>query len=342
MNNKYNTEGALDVYVKSALLIRNDHILQLKKEELNKYNIYCVLDAQRPIIENVNINKNDFEFDIQQDDKIFKNKIEINKYFRSFEKNKISYSEDEVCINLKQEDLDYTNTNDMCGFEYYLELHQANKKEYNDSKFLSRIHFSSDYYWLNNSLNAKKKMDFELLYVGQSLDMSSRIHGHETIQKIQADYMNKHRDKNIYILLLEIDAQIFMGMDGIFCKDIENNDIKHIEDLTKDIFCSPFDQIVNITEAMLIYHFKPFYNDKFKNNFPCKNHESYQHYFDLDYESIFFEFYPGLSDYGTYDFPIIEISTEKNSLSNVINQGNIMYKLHDDKKRKSIFDIFKD
>lgn len=343
MNNKYGTEGALDVYVKSAALLRNDHILRLKKEALSKYNIYCVLAAERPIIKNVNINKNIFEFDIRQNMNIFKNRFDIDEFFKSFDNNKIIYTEDEICINLTEEDLNFNKSKNMQGFESFFEFSTFKKIKYQDPKFLAKLHLSADYYWLNNSLKNIKKMEFDLLYVGQSSAMFKRIHGHETIQKIQADYMYKYRNKNIYILLLEIDTQIVMGMDGISDKTTNKINIKHINDLTEDIFSSPFNQIVNITEAMLIYHFKPFYNDKLKNNFPNRKHQSYQHYFDLDYESIFFEFYPGLSDFGTYeDFPMIKISTEKNSLSNVITQGNIMYKLHNDKIRKSIFDIFKD
>lgn len=342
-NIKYNPEATLDVYVKSAVLIRNDHISQLKESELNKYNIYCVLATERPCIEKVNINKDIIEIDINQNNNNFQAGIKIDDYFQTFDKNKFTYTNDEVCLYLTDEDLKHNNAKNLFKTEVFFEFSAGKKKQYINELYSTKLHLSADHYWLKYSLTKNKKMNFNILYVGQSSRMAGRINSHKTIQKIQAEYMNKHRSKNIYILLLAIETQMIMNMNGLPGDTDEMVDKKHINELVNDIQYSPFEQIVNITEALLIYYFKPPYNDKFTMNFPDIKHGSYQHYFNLDYESVIFEFYCGVADiidYDYLDFPMIELSTDTNKLSNILPMGNIEYKLHNDKNRASIFDLF--
>ena len=50
-------------------------------------------------------------------------------------------------------------------------------------------------------------------------------------------------------------------------------------------------QIINIVEAMLIYHFQPSFNDKLKRTFPIIMSSSYKQFFDLDYWNISFDYY---------------------------------------------------
>lgn len=340
---KYNPEATLDIYVKSAVLIRNDHISQLKEAELNKYNIYCVLATERPSIQNLNINNDIIEINIEQDNNNFQVGIEINDYFQTFDKDKIKHTNDEICLYLTKEDLKHNNAKNSLNVETFFEFSTGKRVTYIDEKYAAKFHISADHYWLKYSQAKKKKMNFDILYVGQSSRMAGRINSHKTIQKIQAEYMNKHRSKNIYILFLGIETQMIMSMNGFFGDTDEDVDKKHINDLVNDIQYSPFEQIVNITEALLIYYFKPPYNNKFIMNFPNAKHGSYQHYFNLDYESIIFEFYSGVADiigYDYIDFPMIELKTNENKLSNILPNGNIKYKLHNDKNRASIFDIF--
>lgn len=86
-------------------------------------------------------------------------------------------------------------------------------------------------------------------------------------------------------------------------------------------------QIINATEAALINHFKPKYNDKFKNNFPDLKHKDYQFYYDYNYNSICVELDPACIN--------LKIFSE---LKVYDNFKSIVYTLDSDEKRKSIFE----
>jgi len=45
-------------------------------------------------------------------------------------------------------------------------------------------------------------------------------------------------------------------------------------------------QIINIMEAALIHYIKPYYNEKFVNNFPSENHSSFERYYNLEYNML--------------------------------------------------------
>lgn len=183
------------------------------------------------------------------------------------------------------------------------------------------------------------KQEFEVLYVGQaygtegSRDAFDRLSSHSTLQKILTEYQSILPNKKIYILLMEFTTNLMVSMDGISGKytKSEVEDKLHMKQVISDL--PKEKQIINITEAALIHYFKPYYNEKYKNNFPDEKHKGYRQYFDLDYNALTIEM--------DLDFPTtpqIQIYTSINRIKNYWDY--IRYSLHNDKNRKSMFDIF--
>ena len=343
---KYTTEAALNIYTKMVIVMRVDEIYETKQEELSRFNIYGVIATDRPIIKNIEIDgEGGLHIEIIQAKHKYKFCYNMEEFTDDFkDKTRYSFNENTLKIKYTDSDIKHAKLNNFLNHNIYLNAFTVKKTKLEpEGEEKSVVYNSVDHLLFNYAKQKKVKLDFELLYIGQSSRIDQRLKGHETIQKIQADYMRNHPDKVLYIILFEIEPQIFMGMDGTV-KNIsvsETDDVNHLLNIVDDISSpAPMKQIINICEAALIYHMKPVYNDLLKTNFPNVKGKSYQHYFNLDYCEFIFEFKNGLPHH--CDFPIINLRTEKNVLSNTFSLGDIVYSLHKDKNRKkSIFEIFK-
>ena len=185
------------------------------------------------------------------------------------------------------------------------------------------------------------RQKFEVLYVGQAYGTDGtrtsldRLADHTTLQTILSEKGIYYPNKHIYIMVMEVFERMVMLFDGV-TKSVTKNDAEttqHIKDVISDL---PHEkQVVNITEAALIYHFNPPYNERLKNNFPNLKAKGYRQYFDLDYNSISVEL--------NLDFDSgrsIELYTDKASVRSSFDF--IRYPLHNEKDRKNMFEIFKD
>ena len=183
-----------------------------------------------------------------------------------------------------------------------------------------------------------KELKLKVLYVGQSYGTKgnrtafSRLSAHSTYQKILSDLNEKYPNKALYIYLMEINYSIMASMDPTQ-ETIKNEeeDNAHLA----DVICNlPVEnQVINITEAAMINYFKPEYNKMYVDNFPDKNHKGYKQYYDLDYNSLTVEVYPEFDD-----FPPIIMYSDAAELKTVFDF--IEYRLYNDNKRKSMYDIF--
>ncbi|HBU90676.1 MAG TPA: hypothetical protein DEB53_05645 [Bacillus pumilus] len=115
---------------------------------------------------------------------------------------------------------------------------------------------------------------FEVLYIGQSITKNSgrniydRLSNHEKILKIYRDYNLKYRNKELMVFLLRCNSKLINKFsDHEFKNEIimGNSRWKETDELG---FKLTDYALINVTEAMLIYHFKPKYNIKFKNSVP--------------------------------------------------------------------------
>lgn len=130
--------------------------------------------------------------------------------------------------------------------------------------------------------------NYKVLYIGQSKKNSNaliRTRKHMTLQKILSDTLEYNGYKEIFLLLTSIDKpNNILFTDGQFPikKDNGSKSIKNFQNLIK-AHKSP--EIINLTEALLIKHFKPKYNEKLKNT-AIKGTElfikKYKKYFDIN------------------------------------------------------------
>ena len=183
-----------------------------------------------------------------------------------------------------------------------------------------------------------KYLEFDVFYVGQSYGKEGsrnaldRLSSHSTLQDILLGCQSRYSDRFIYLLLLEFDYRIVASMDGTI-KEFSKTDSEDKARIEKVISTlSQEMQVINITEAALINHFKPEYNEKFVENFPAPEHKSYRHYYDCDYRDIVVEL--NIS----FDPPPIKLNT--NSASFNLNNDMIHYDLNNDDTRYSMYDIF--
>ncbi|MCY8272963.1 hypothetical protein [Bacillus sonorensis] len=180
-------------------------------------------------------------------------------------------------------------------------------------------------------------LETEIVYIGQSFGKNGertaldRLKSHSTLQKIQSDLLFEREDRDLTLLLLEFTPMLLSSFDGR-SKDYErslDDDTIHLKSIMENPPLRLNNQIINITEAALIYYFKPEYNDKFKNNFPDVEHKGYKQYYDLDYNAICVELDPEAINLKLY-------SKERRYYP----FRSIRYSLHPDNIRKSMFDIF--
>lgn len=184
---------------------------------------------------------------------------------------------------------------------------------------------------------SRKNLETEIIYIGQSFGKNGertapeRLRSHSTLQKIQADLLFEEPERDLTLTLLEFTPKLLASMDGISkqYEKSEEEDIAHLEAITRNPPLELSNQIINVTEAALINYFKPEYNEKFKDNFPDIAHKGYKEYYDLDYNAISVELDPDAISVNFF-------SQEKRYMQ----YRSIKYPLYSEEIRKSMFDIF--
>lgn len=191
-----------------------------------------------------------------------------------------------------------------------------------------------------------KMYEMEVLYIGQAQGREAnrgaieRLQSHETLQKILIDCHTKFINKRLFIMLFKFTEQQIMLLNGFDKSFLSNkeDDVQHHKKLVDDAIDIALNvnndrlrQVINITEAAMINYFKPYYNDKFVDNFPSQKHQSYTHYYSLEYNSVSVEL-------GLESRPQIVLFTKENRIQSVWDF--IQYDMFA-KDRASIYDIFK-
>jgi hypothetical protein len=139
---------------------------------------------------------------------------------------------------------------------------------------------------------ADEKLDFEVLYIGQSFgkdgsrNVDKRLLSHSTLQKIYSEILINDPNKEIWLLLMSFDEPYQCILLNNRSKQLDYE--KWVEN-RKAGNAIPLNQRINYTEAALINYFKPEYNEKFKENFPDPNHTSYEACFEHKMDRICFE-----------------------------------------------------
>lgn len=133
-------------------------------------------------------------------------------------------------------------------------------------------------------------LDLQVLYVGKSDDVRGVIRGrlrtHSTLQRILAEFGDKHSDREIWVLPLVFDQYSTIG---VITPDSAQFDDASFASRVAGMRPNLSDgAITALAEAAMIRYFKPPRNTKLLGSFPSKTHRPYQEVFPYDYNSLGF------------------------------------------------------
>ena len=150
---------------------------------------------------------------------------------------------------------------------------------------------------------SKYYLNTEIVYIGQAFGENGEclpaeeLMSDPTLQKVEADLLREYPEKDLALLLLEFKSQLLEEIDS------EDGDLVQLQEITKNPPLELSNQILDATEAVLINHFKPEYNQKFNNGFSrVEDHR-------LHYHSITVQVHPNIMGLKLF-------SKEKKYLSN--------------------------
>lgn len=326
MISKYSFEAGLNVYFSSKALIPAEHIQSLKYTDKHQYHIYAILAYDKYYFrkDKTCVTKDGISttvFTVTSDgEKEYNLPLLPIADDIDYDKVKIDFVYPYEYINIGINDINFLN---------------------NNPKFCKKLTISANDLFNKAAQYYEIKPEFEVLYIGQSYGKSGsrtavdRLLSHSTFQNILMEVNRNYQSKSIYILLLEIASNLnmlFIGANSdLKCSDDESN--THMKSVLSDL--PKEKQVINITEAALIYYFKPVYNERLINNFPNRNSIGYRQYFNLDYNALSIEM-----DLEFDDFPTIQLFTRTARADSSIQF--IKFNLHNEADRMNMYDIFSD
>lgn len=121
-----------------------------------------------------------------------------------------------------------------------------------------------------------KYENYEILYIGQSNSTKEyrtifdRLKHHEKVVSVFRDYNLEYRDKEFMVMILHARSKLHSMAPSIIFGNSEWEKFDAVGDKIGN------DAIIDVVEAMLIYHFKPHYNIKLKDSIPNINLKTYR------------------------------------------------------------------
>lgn len=135
-------------------------------------------------------------------------------------------------------------------------------------------------------------LDSEVLYVGKSDDdrgVIGRLKSHSTLQKILAQYMANHPDRELWILALVFNVTNTLG---VLTGGSSESDAPIESRLPAAQPVLSETQMTSLAEGALIRYFAPSFNDRLKETFPSRSHQSYLDAVAYDFNSYGFVLSP--------------------------------------------------
>lgn len=138
----------------------------------------------------------------------------------------------------------------------------------------------------------KELLDYEILYIGQSVLSKSkipvvgRITKHPTFQKILEDYNQFHPDKELFSFFFSFKQDVLLDIPEEVTQEERANFIAGFQKNYLNPTSKEVKQNVTLLEAALINYFKPSYNDKFVEHSPNKKHDSYRGVSNLNLDKV--------------------------------------------------------
>lgn len=258
----------LDLYMKEKYIFPNTYMEEAERTsewKEKKYAIYYILKSDKYVIRQYFEEGHILRIDIFNctSKKSYLVSCDIRSSFLVPDSTYISISlknnNSLLKIEYNDKGIKYLKENDSLGCNVYT---GKNK----DGESLSyMIHAKSLLDMQMQFVEKEYEQEYEILYIGQSKreNIFDRLKNHSTLQKIMRDDMCNGGDKELYVLIHSVGIKHFEQKDlNMYnASFIFGNMLRTIDELDNGI---QNQDIINIAEALLISHFKPFYNDKLK------------------------------------------------------------------------------
>ena len=255
---KKETELALAMVNKNSRILLQNQLDLIDKEEL-KPHIYMVLTRPRSIIVRDSFNI---------DGEFFSGIIEVQ------------YPERTERFNFREKH-QFGTGNIRIETNYPFNSFKLIDNENDETVFDCMVSW-----FLHDISKIKDVLPLKVAYVGQSYGdygerkVDKRLVSHKTLQEIYSDIINAEPDKEVQLYVSEFSCELV----GTHIKD----------SIPSSVTCFQYDAddsidhrlVINLVEASLIRYFQPEYNEKFKYNFPSKEHVSYREAYELDFNMI--------------------------------------------------------
>jgi len=199
----------------------------------------------------------------------------------------------------------------------------------------ARIHIIKAGLWAARTATMHEHLTMEILYIGQSYGVDGsrtapeRLQNHETLLSIVADCSARQPDKDVWLILWNLNSRWFTVIDGRenSYTTSENDDEERMQSLLK--ITTPADLEINLAEAALIRYFRPLFNRQMKDKFPHRDHKSYRAAYEWDVNSL-----------------IVEVDTE--DLGFMLKSPTVspdwhhtaIFPFHSDEQRRQLFEMW--
>jgi len=177
---------------------------------------------------------------------------------------------------------DYGTTIEIKILDFGIDFIKNNYVDFCNQFDLNRKIKISIYDLINISKQNEETIEVhEVLYIGQSFDTGKgrniydRLSNHEKILKIYRDYNMKYRNKELVVFLLHPKSKLHNTHtipESLNTVILGNSQWQTTDELGDKITDAT---LINVIEAMLIYHLKPKYNIRFKNSVPNLDLKTY-------------------------------------------------------------------
>lgn len=171
-----------------------------------------------------------------------------------------------------------------------------------------------------------------VMYVGQT-EISKkyiRFDGHEKLNSVFGEVVDLRPHREVWIKMLSfqkpfINMLVIPGIDSPY-----RHDSLFSQDRVNSI---PKEQLNNLIEGVLIKYFQPQFNIQLKNNFPSKEHTSYNYFYQQGMRSVIVELHEELRAYatGNQDTPYTKIKYIEYALSLTSDDNGVF--LHDNARQ---------
>lgn len=118
--------------------------------------------------------------------------------------------------------------------------------------------------------------NYEVIYIGQSNPKAEyrtifdRLRKHEKVAEVFRQYNLEYRDKELMAFILHAKSKLHNVAGSLWLGETKWEEYDSVGDRIDDA------AIIDVTEAMLIYHFKPLYNIKLKDAMPSIDKKIYK------------------------------------------------------------------